>query len=177
MTAPQLFTVPPAFESAGAVLSSDGLYRYVLSRAWDAGSPLVTWVLLNPSTANAKEDDPTVRKLIAFSTVLGMSRLAVVNLFAWRATKPTELYAAPDPVGPHNPVTLRGWVRRAHLVVVGWGNHAGDRRLRGWGMVAQVREAAREAGRDLHCLGTNADGSPRHPLYLPYATPLTRWDP
>lgn len=174
VTAPTLFTLPPGLEEAGAVLSADGLYRYSLSRKWDAG-PLVTWVGLNPSTADAHVDDPTIRRMIGFSSAWRCGRLAVVNLFGWRATSPADLLLSPDPVGVENVASIDLWLRRAHLVVACWGANAAAPRLRCFAMVAEVERIARDAGKPLLCMGANADGSPRHPLYLKTDTALEPW--
>ena len=77
----------------GAVVSDDGLYRYILTRTWDRSLPALVFCMLNPSTADATVDDPTIRKCIGFAQRLGYGGIIVVNLFAYRATKPRELYA------------------------------------------------------------------------------------
>lgn len=158
-------------DGGSAVLSADGLYRYVLCRAWGTG-PLVTWVMLNPSTADADTDDPTIRKVMAFSRSWGMGSCAVVNLFAWRATDPRELLTAPDPVGPDNRVVIEDWVSRAHLVVAAWGNGVEGPDRRG---VMPVELIAHRAGKPLHHLGLTNPGHPRHPGRIGYDTPLQEW--
>ncbi len=79
-------------------------YRYTLSRTWDTltGVGTVVFVMLNPSTADEHVDDPTIRRCISFAKAAGFAGLYVVNLFAWRATKPADLWAADDPVGRWN---------------------------------------------------------------------------
>lgn len=147
------------------------MYRYALSRAWGEG-PMVTWVCLNPSTADATTDDATIRTMLGFSRLWGMGSLTVVNLYAFRSVDPRDLATATDPVGPGNEEALLEWICAAHVVVAGWGAH------RGPGLparVAVVRGMAAAAGRDLQCLGRNSDGSPKHPLYLARATPLVPW--
>ncbi len=95
--------------TGSAVLSECARYRYRLDRAWerdDHGLGTVTWVMLNPSTADADVDDPTIRRCIGFSKAWGYNALTVVNLFAWRATSPRDLCAVEDPVGPDNEAHL-----------------------------------------------------------------------
>lgn len=157
-------------DGGSAVLSADGLYRYVLCRAWGTG-PLVTWVMLNPSTADADTDDPTIRKVMGFSRSWGMGSCAVVNLFAWRATDPDELLTAPDPVGPQNSAAIEEWVGRAHLVVAAWGHRA--EQVHGATPAAVI---AGWAGTPLHHLGLTNAGHPRHPGRIGYATPLVAWE-
>lgn len=123
------------------------------------GSGLVLWVMLNPSTADATINDPTIVRIIRFSDRLGFARAAVVNLFALRATDPRNLRLAGDPVGPENDAHIERMAREADSIILGYGADpmAADR-------AASVR--ALLAGRKLHCLGKMKGGAPRHPLYL-----------
>jgi len=154
-----------------AVLSDDGLYRYSLLREWEAGKPSMTFVMLNPSTADASVDDPTIRRCIAFARREGCGQLLVFNLYAWRATDPKALARAADPVGEENDVFLRGhFLVKAEFgepVVAAWGANAGPDR------VAQVR--ALVPGVEFVCLGETKDGHPRHPLYVRGNQPLVPW--
>ncbi len=141
-----------------AVLSPDGLYRYRLERTWSESSPL-TWIMLNPSTADAEEDDPTIRRCIRFAKDHCYGGIVVVNLFALRTPYPKMLWnTTEDPFGPLNNTTLLGAAANAHTVVAAWG--AGKR--------AAIRGAAvvRMMDRPLVCLGHTAQGHPRHPLYV-----------
>jgi hypothetical protein len=141
-----------------ASFSRDGRYRYSLRRAWSDG-PAVTWVLLNPSTADARVDDPTIRRCIGFSRRWGFGALEVVNLFALRATDPKILPRAPDPVGASNDAALRRALARSAVVVAAWGEHG---RLHG--RSARVRRWLPDGAL---ALGLNASGEPVHPLYVP----------
>jgi hypothetical protein len=149
-----------------AILSECGTYRYVLERhivpARHMEHPLL-FVMLNPSTADAETDDPTIRKCMGFARRWGCTDLTVVNLFALRATTPTDLRSHPDPVGPLNDEHIRLMVRfhreRRAPIVAGWGADPFAR--------ARARHILRSFG-PFDCLGMNNDGSPRHPLYLPY---------
>src|SRR4028119_2392792 len=93
-------------EHRGAIFDPTRTYRYALWRTWDAARPPVAFVLLNPSTADARRDDPTIRRCANFARTWGFGGLEVVNLFAFRATHPTDLKCAADPVGPQNDVHL-----------------------------------------------------------------------
>ena len=115
----------------------------------------MTFVMLNPSTADAERDDPTIRRCIGFARGWGYGRLEVVNLFAYRAASPRELFSATDPVGRANERFLAS---ATDDVVVAWGNHG---RRADW----KLRKAAAH-GRP-RCLGITALGEPMHPLYVP----------
>ncbi|WP_199198953.1 DUF1643 domain-containing protein [Amycolatopsis sp. CA-128772] len=140
------------FESAFAVLDPTGNYRYLLTRTWAPG-PLVMFVMLNPSTADAVTDDPTMRRVERFARSWGFGGLAVVNLFALRATDPAVVESHPDPVGPDTDVFLAATARQADRCVAAWGAHpAAQRRAPA---VARVlaRAATRQYQPGLACLG------------------------
>jgi len=105
-----------------AVISADGVYRYRLERRWTSG-PTVAWIMLNPSTADADTDDPTLRRISVFSRAWGFGRLIVANLYALRATDPAQLWTAPDAVGPDNDRHVADAVS-CHEVIVAWGANA-----------------------------------------------------
>lgn len=106
-----------------AVFDPAGRYRYSLRRRWDAAGARVAFVLLNPSTADGRRDDPTIRRCIGFAREWGFGGLEVVNLFACRSTHPGGLRSAQDPVGPENDRFLAAAWDRADRVIVAWGNH------------------------------------------------------
>lgn len=152
-------------DSSAAYLSEDGLYRYSLRRhvAPLTGHGTVTFVMLNPSTADAEQDDPTIRRCIGFARSWGFEWLKVVNLYAYRATDPVELWAL-DPyppyakqVGPDNDCIIAKVVGGSDLIVCAWG--AGNLSPNREGRVLDLIAAP-------HCLGLTANGSPRHPLYV-----------
>jgi len=149
----------------GATLSPCGRYRYALWRRFGPGTEVV-FIGLNPSTADASHDDPTIRRCIGFARRWGHGRLTVVNLFAWRATDPSDLRAAEEPVGPDNMTTLQAAIARADQVIPCWG-HLGD--LHGQDQI--VRRMLPSGAR---CLGFTKSGQPRHPLFVRYGTELVR---
>lgn len=161
-----------------AVLSGCLRYRYALTRDW-AGTDLLststtaTFIMLNPSTADAEVDDPTIRRCIRFARDWGHAKLLVVNLYALRATKPADLWTVDDPVGPGNDHALELALlnpRWGDVTVAAWGANAKPDR------VAHVAAMARSAGVPLRALAVNRDGSPAHPLYQPTsAVPIT-WE-
>lgn len=143
-------------DEKGAVLSTCGNYRYLLTRRWADGDT-VTWIMLNPSTADASIDDPTIRRCIGFSKEWGYAALRVVNLYAYRATKPEALKAVADPIGPDHAVHFMGALHASALVVAAWGacKHA---------KIDHVKHILTNTL--VHCLGVTANGSPKHPLYV-----------
>ncbi len=158
--------LPP---TSGAVLSDDGVYRYRLWREWDADKPSCLFIMLNPSTADASQDDPTIRRCIDYARRWDFGGLVVGNLFALRATDPNRLYESDDPVGPDNDDALVDMHDNATLTVCAWGVH-GHHRDRGDTVATML---SRFRHRSLYCLGTTKGGAPRHPLYLPKAaTPM-----
>ena len=133
-------------------------YRYQLERHWDESRPQVLFIGLNPSTADASHDDPTVRRCIRFARDWGYGGLLLGNLYAFRATRPRELAAAGYPVGRGNNRALQDLASRADALVAAWGNDGHE--------LGRDRRVMRLLGRPLLCLGTTARGAPRHPLYV-----------
>jgi len=128
----------------------------------------MVFVMLNPSTADGTQDDPTIRRCVGFATSHGSDALAVVNLFGYRATDPTDLFARPlrEAEGPDN---RRAWriARLAAVVVVAWG----------WkGKLLSDPFVTSQGDRSLFCLGVTKSGAPRHPLYVPRSTRLRLWE-
>jgi hypothetical protein len=156
----------------GAVLSDCGLYRYVLVRKWGDG-PRATFVMLNPSTADGSLDDPTIRRCVGFAKREGCGAMLVVNLFAYRATRPKDMADAVDPIGPENATYLLGAFATARdsggPVIAAWGTH--------WMAKEQAKVVSRLIAplMQLHALGVTQDGSPRHPLYVKATAPLVPW--
>jgi hypothetical protein len=145
--------------------SECGTFRYRLARRWAAG-PVLTAVLLNPSTATEADDDPTVARLVRRARAAEFGGVEVLNLFALRDPDPAALRRAADPVGPQNDAALQA---AGDPVLCGWGRPGGARG-------AVVAAALRAGGRRLLCLGRNRDGSPRHPLYVAAAQGMEVWD-
>lgn len=144
-----------------AVTSYDGIYRYELFRRWTAGR-IATWVMLNPSTADHRVDDATVRRCMSFSRSFDCGAMTVVNLYAYRATDPKDLWLAEDPVGRPNDQCIAEAVRRSA--------DTGGPLIAAWGALARPERIAAVValpGMDrLTALAVTKSGQPRHPLYL-----------
>lgn len=160
--------------SGSAIISDCGLYRYRLERHGLAGSGAVAWIMVNPSTADADQDDATIRKVIGFTNRLGGGWAVVGNKFAYRATDISALKTVRDARGPENNAHLERIMGDAPTVIVAWGPLAKlPKHLRNrWRTICDVAD---RAGVRLMCLGTAQDGHPRHPLMLAYDTPLIEW--
>ena len=167
---PGLFCHGPAMAmyDRGAVLSADGAYRYRLWRIWDPDRHPTAFVMLNPSTADASIDDPTIRRCMGFARSWGAGGLVVVNLYAYRATDPRDLMAAADRgidiVGPENDAHVRTVFSVVDAVVFAWGAAT-----LGPGVARRVRDALPPRV-EVSCLGVTKHGHPRHPLYLAATT-------
>lgn len=156
--------------TSSAVISDCGLYRYWLDRLWAKGPPQV-FVMLNPSTADASLDDPTIRRCMAFARREGASGIVVVNLFGLRATDPKVLDKHPDPVGPENAANIGMALLSATVagrpVICAWGANKNVGKL-----ADDLERRADDFGVELVCLGLTKDGHPRHPLYVRGDAPL-----
>ncbi len=158
----------PMFDTGkSAVMSADGKYRYCLNRQWAEGKP-VAFVGLNPSTADAHVDDPTIRRMIGFAQHWGFPGIRVSNLFAVRMTNPASLVGVEVPIGPDNDAVLSGLGQVADLVVVCWGND---------GIFKERCDEVAKILPPAKCFGLTLLGQPRHPLYLPHTTELQDWRP
>lgn len=142
------------------VFSACRTYRYRLEHVWDASLPLVAFVMLNPSTADEQQLDPTLRRCRGFAQSWGYGGFAVGNLFAFRATDPRVMKAALDPVGPDNDDHLVRIATECAAVVCAWGQHGKHK-----GRAERVLWALRKHA-DLGAIELSNDGSPKHPLYL-----------
>lgn len=150
--------------SATARVSDCGRYRYELTRIWDREKGVVNWIMLNPSTADATADDPTIRRCIGFADGWGFGGIVVTNLFALRATDPRMLKASRDPVGRENSKFIYSNAMDAKdggLIVGAWGQHGLYR-----GRAGEVRQTFLDHKIPMMCLGLSKDGQPKHPLYI-----------
>lgn len=155
---------------SGAAFSSCRRWRYLLWRRWDARRPAANFLMLNPSTADERQLDPSCTRARVYAERWGFGALIVTNLFGWRATDPEAMKAARDPVGRGNDAAILRAAREAKLVVCAWGNH-GLHRERSW----KVLSALRNEGIRLNYLRLNSSGEPAHPLYLPGSLAPQPW--
>lgn len=154
----------------GSIFSACGKFRLSLTRLWNPGKPLLPFVLLNPSKAGRlrpdgrEAEDPTSRKAIGFAQRLGYGGMVLVNLYDYCATRPRELKAAGYPVSPANDAAIRASCEEGDgIVICGWGANA-----RGLSRPAEVTRMLQAWGFRTMALRLLADGTPEHPLMLPY---------
>lgn len=131
-------------------------YRFALWRKWDESKPYAMFIGLNPSTADEIENDPTITRCINYAKSWGYGGLCMANLFAFRATEPTNMMAAIDPIGIGNDEWLIKLSENAGVVVAAWGNN---------GNYLNRSKQVVELLQNLHCLKMNQSGEPAHPLY------------
>ena len=145
--------------NSGAVFSEDRIHRYVLVREWDLNKPSLMVVSLNPSTADEKKNDPTVRRCIGFAKKWGFGKLIMTNIFAFRATLPEDLFNSKNPVGNKNDYWLKKLSKKADKVLLAYGNH---------GKFRNRHDEILKIINNPYCIKKSKTGMPMHPLYLKY---------
>lgn len=147
--------------ATGAIFSPCRRWRYRLWRVWNERKPYANFLMLNPSTADEVDLDPTCTRCRGYAAAWGYGALIVTNLFAWRATEPEDMKAAEDPIGPENDMHILEVASGAGVVIAAWGNHGAFR-----ARVDAVRNLLKAAEIPLQALKINGTGQPAHPLYL-----------
>ncbi|HMP07602.1 MAG TPA: DUF1643 domain-containing protein [Lacipirellulaceae bacterium] len=154
-----------------AWLSPCGRYRHALGRHWDRAAGFALFIGVNPSTADAEQDDPTIRRCVRFAKDWGYGGLEMCNLFDWRATDPAKLPRKGFAVSEYNDPTLRVRVAGAAVVIAAWGAVP-------WAQprIDEIQRTVFAEEPRWHCLGLTKQGYPRHPLYVPAkAVPVLFW--
>jgi len=153
-------------EPSGAVFTDERTHRLYLWRRWNKEKPWVMFIGLNPSTADERLNDHTVRRCIGFALKWGYGGMFMCNVFTLVSTNPKKLNSeTPIAIGAN--LAMRGVRERCKDAVAGWGN-----------LITQVRcgedrvEQIKQDLAPLYCLGMTKQGHPRHPLYLPYSAEL-----
>jgi hypothetical protein len=149
--------------NSGASFSEDRKYRFSLWRVWDDSKPLIHFVMLNPSTADETDNDPTVERCKRRAEQNGYGGLIVTNIFAYRSTEPKELKKCLDPIGFCNDSHIIDASRMAKDTICGWGKY-GEYLDRG----ARVLDLLKFWGIKVKALRVNKGGTPAHPLYIGY---------
>jgi hypothetical protein len=159
-----IFTIP-----SGAIFTDERTHRVYLWRIWDRTKPLVMFILLNPSTANETLDDPTVKRCIGFAKRWGYGGVFMCNVFTLVSTDPKALNKEQN-IAMGASLAMRVIREKCDKAIAGWGTYVTQ--------VRQWEDRVERIKRDLsplYCLGLTQDGHPKHPLYLPYNTPLIEY--
>jgi hypothetical protein len=154
-----------------AVMSPDGRHRQIMRRWLGDAFPerYILFIGMNPSTADANVDDPTCAREWTFARREGFSGMVKCNVGDYRATDPKMLLQpGVVAVSDANLPAIRQAAAGAGRVVLCHGKL--NKALAPAGKA--IVEALKADGIQLWCFGTNADGSPKHPLYLRADTPL-----
>jgi len=159
--------VPTQYE-AGAEFDIEKKYRFLLWRKWKWGDmivrpKMVNFIMLNPSTADAETNDPTVERCQRRAQMMGYDGVYVTNLFAYRATDPKALKKVLDPVGKGNDKTILSVALASDMVIYAWG--AGGHYL---GRDNEIMTLLRTRNIFAYAIARNSDGAPKHPLYTSY---------
>ena len=155
-----------------AKFDETGQYRYWLRREWAVSGPAIALIMLNPSRADHRQDDPTLRRCTGLAQQWQFGRLTVVNLFAYCTASPQVLKTVAHPIGADNDEHIVQACAAADRILLAWGN---------WGSLHQRDQAVLNLLTPfcdrLCCLGLNRTGQPRHPLYVPRQSLLQPWPP
>lgn len=189
------------YTHANCELSDDELHRFTLTRSWEHDDPfaayrVLIYLMLNPSKADGRRDDPTVKSCVRIADYNGYGHIIVGNLFSLRSTdwKVVRDHARDPKPGEwpgNSPEVSDEWLRRIlrtpakHLnrsyvradVCVAWGAHVLD--IPGSASrIRRVMRLVREAGHAKpFCVSTTESDNPGHPLFLSRTTPLAPWAP
>ena len=162
------------------VIASDATFdiskknRFFLSRSWNLSKPLVGFCMCNPSTATEDQDDPSVYKCQMLARNWEYGGVNIVNAFSWRSTDPAGLYHRLETaeIIEENVRYIQHVASVCVIFVCAWGMnaHLNDRHI----MLVNRLKPYRNKLRHLRLC---KDGTPMHPLYLPYGTEPSFWDP
>ncbi len=150
-----------------AVISDCGKYRYLLRRTWDHAKPRALLIMLNPSTADARQDDATISSCVRLLAGLGYGSMEVVNVIAWRATDPSEVAKQEDPIGPRNLTIIEAAIGRCDVAICAWGAYPPAKQY-----AIEPLNAIRSRRPAVYCFGKTKHGAPKHPLYIKSGTQL-----
>ncbi|MAM05239.1 MAG: hypothetical protein CMD06_04690 [Flavobacteriales bacterium] len=137
-----------------ALFSKDQKYRYLLERTWNNSKKKLLFIMLNPSSADSKKDDPTIRRLISFSKKWGYGGFKVCNLYSYVTSSPSTLYSSSNILGYKNKSYIKKQIKNSDCIVYAWGNTEAEPH---W---------LKKIVKTSYCIGINKNGTPKHPLYI-----------
>ena len=150
----------------GAIFSVDRKYRYVLWRVWNNSRPILLQIGLNPSKANEIRSDPTITRGIVRAFRYGFGGFLMANLYAYVSTQPEALLGDGDFIGEHTDYYLKQMIEMSQKQICGWGSFR---------PVKHRASIVLDMIEEPYCLGVNADGQPKHPLYIGYNVPMVKY--
>lgn len=160
----------PKESKVKATFSKCQQYRYGLSEIWDPNSPLILWLLMNPSVACTEYSDPTLRRTGMFSRSWGYGGQLIGNILAYRSTDKMNLLKVDDPIGPRNNKVILYMAKKAKTIVLAFGQPPKKLQYRGLEVIELLKDHPK-----LCFLKLSKDGTPVHPLYLPANLKPTRF--
>lgn len=166
MTATNIIDIDTSI-AKGAIFSEDRKYRYALWRIWNLHRPFLMQIGLNPSTANESIDDPTITRGIARAYKADFGGFLMANLYAFVSTDPKALLGNGKFEDTPNDSYIKRMVCMSSIQLCAWGSFppVGKRAPIVYPMLTKP-----------YCLGLNADGEPKHPLYVSYKVPMVEYD-
>lgn len=156
------------FEDNGAQFSDCKEYRYMLWRIWNPKKPKALIIGLNPSTANARHDDPTIRRLKTLMRKIGYGGFYMCNLYPQITPFPKNLNLERNYSQLiENRAIIKGLAEKVNIIIFAWGAFP-EAELEGDYLSLIFAHKA-------WCFGHNQNGSPKHPLYLSNRTKLIKY--
>jgi hypothetical protein len=140
-----------------ATLSPDETHRYTLTRILedDLNDRTLTFILLNPSTADDTEDDPATKKCIEIAREHNFRRVEVVNLFSVIESDSQDLRDIDEPLRPENDEHILAACEQADKIICGWGDE-GEYMNRSSEVYNKISD------NELECLRINQSGEPTY---------------
>lgn len=159
-----IYSQTQSIKTTDAILSDCEKYRYELKRIWDDNKPKAMFIMLNPSKADAEQDDPTIRRCINYAKDWGYGGIYVGNLFAFRATNPQNLLQTENPIGADNITHLEAMQQECEIIICAWGNEDIVKKI--ISKHDPTYNPLKHINSKLHYLELSNAGTPKHPLYL-----------
>lgn len=155
-----------------ALFSRDEKYRYTLTRSWNKGKGNILWIGMNPSTATADVDDPTVRREVLFSMKWGYRKYIKCNIMDYRATHPPMLLQKNvAPCSKKNLSYILKEAKKADKIIFAYGNLKEPLQK----YADKIIETLEPMSKKIFIFGNTKNGNPRHPLYIKNTAKLIKW--
>lgn len=147
-------------------------YRYKLHRIWESTKNKILFIMINPSTGDAAEDDKTIKILLKITKKWDYGGFYVGNLYPHISAKPSELKNTyiPDEIHMKNRKSIEEMASECSLIVYAWGTKGPDERQKEPEWLRNII-----GNRDVHCIYTPnpKNGVPKHPnQWGPTAEPI-----